>query len=91
MTLNADPVSVGSGLLPVVALPSKAGIPDGVLSVVTCSRASVPTVGKELATNRKVRKVSFTGSTAVGKHITVDAVSTMKRVSMELGGTLSPT
>eukprot|EP00040_Diaphanoeca_grandis_P031101 m.185369 g.185369 ORF g.185369 m.185369 type:complete len:540 (+) comp32232_c0_seq3:140-1759(+) len=69
-----------------VKLAYAAGIPKHVLQVVTCSRDSVEEVGKELATNEKVRKISFTGSTVVGKYLTTLAADTMKRVSMELGG-----
>lgn len=69
-----------------VKLGHQAGIPEDVLQIVTCSRESVVPVGTELVTNDKVRKVSFTGSTAVGKHLTALASNSMKRVSMELGG-----
>lgn len=67
-------------------LGKRAGIPRGVLNVVTSSRENTPEVGLELTANPKVRKISFTGSTAVGKLLTRQAADTMKRVSMELGG-----
>lgn len=60
------------------------GIPSGVFSVLT-SRDSKG-VGKELATNPLVRKLTFTGSTGVGKTLMEQAASTIKRVSFELGG-----
>ncbi|KAJ2869363.1 hypothetical protein GGH93_006182 [Coemansia aciculifera] len=67
-------------------LAARAGIPPGVINLVTCSAKNTPAVGLELTTNSEVRKVSFTGSTAVGKLLMGQASTTMKRVSMELGG-----
>ncbi|KAJ2546732.1 hypothetical protein GGH95_006776, partial [Coemansia sp. RSA 1836] len=67
-------------------LAARAGIPPGVVNVVTCSAQNTPAVGLELTTNAAVRKVSFTGSTGVGKQLMGQAATTMKRVSMELGG-----
>ncbi|CAM9729186.1 unnamed protein product, partial [Phaeothamnion confervicola] len=64
----------------------QAGAPAGVINVVTCPRENVAAVGEELCTNPDVRKVSFTGSTPVGKLLLRHASSTVKRVSMELGG-----
>ena len=61
-----------------------AGVPKGVVNLVTCSDP-VP-VGKVLTTHSKVRKVPFTGSTAVGKMLAGKAAANMKRVSCELGG-----
>ncbi len=61
-----------------------AGIPPGVVNLVTTSDPGP--VGDELLDNPVVRKISFTGSTEVGKHIAARASATMKRVSMELGG-----
>lgn len=69
-----------------VALAAEAGLPPGVLEIVTCDRNNITAVGNVLATHPLVRKVSFTGSTAVGKHLTQLAAGSMKRVSMELGG-----
>ena len=61
-----------------------AGLPDGVINLVT---ASDPTpIGEEFVTNPKVRKLTFTGSTAIGKMLAGKAASHMKRVSCELGG-----
>ena len=52
----------------------------------TGSKARAPEIGTELATNPDVRKISFTGSTAVGKLLMTQSANTVKRVSMELGG-----
>ncbi len=64
-------------------LAARAGIPDGVLSVIT--GASGP-IGKELTTNPIVRKFTFTGSTEIGKQLMAQCASTVKKVSLELGG-----
>lgn len=70
--------------LALVKLAELAGIPAGVVNIVTTSAPA--TVGEVLCTHPKVRKVSFTGSTPVGKHILAQAADTVKKVSMELGG-----
>jgi aldehyde dehydrogenase (NAD+) len=64
----------------------EAGLPKGVLNVVTCSRDHVAEVGEEMITNSRVRGVSFTGSSAVGREIARDAAYHLKRFGMELGG-----
>ena len=64
-------------------LAERAGIPKGVISVVT---GDPRMVGKELTTNPTIRKITFTGSTAVGKLLMAQSASTVKKVSMELGG-----
>ena len=69
--------------LALAALAERAGIPAGVLSVVTGAAGEV---GTELATNPLVRKLSFTGSTEVGRHLMQQTAATVKKVSMELGG-----
>ncbi|KAI7872089.1 Aldehyde/histidinol dehydrogenase [Spinellus fusiger] len=66
-------------------LAKRVGIPAGVINMVTTDK-HVSEVGKELCTNPTVRNISFTGSTQVGKLLTAQSSSTMKRVSMELGG-----
>jgi len=58
-------------------------VPAGVFSVIT---GSAGTIGSELCSNKTVRKVSFTGSTEVGKILLKQCADTVKRVSMELGG-----
>src|ERR1700722_3112006 len=62
----------------------QAGLPAGVVNLVTASDP-VP-VAEEFLTNRAVRKITFTGSTEVGKHIAERAAGQLKRVSLELGG-----
>jgi len=64
-------------------LAERAGIPKGVVSVVT--GASGP-IGKELTSNPLVRKFTFTGSTEVGKQLMQQCATTVKKVSLELGG-----
>ena len=65
------------------ALAQEVGIPDGVVNVVTGSAAEI---GDELTTNPLVKKITFTGSTEVGKVLMAKAAQTVKKVSMELGG-----
>lgn len=60
------------------------GLPPGVVNLVTAADP-VP-IGTEFCTNPSVRKLTFTGSTAVGKKLAQDAAPQLKRVSMELGG-----
>lgn len=67
-------------------LAEEAGVPAGVLNVVTCSRVNAAAIGKELCENPLVAKISFTGSTAVGKILLSQCASTVKKTSMELGG-----
>ena len=59
------------------------GIPDGVINILCGKTAEI---GEALTGSNKVRKLTFTGSTAVGKKLTADCAATMKRTSMELGG-----
>lgn len=72
--------------LALAALAQEAGIPAGVFNVVTASLAHAPEVGEVLTTHPTVRKVSFTGSTEVGKILMRQSASTLKRLSLELGG-----
>ncbi|MBN8534069.1 MAG: NAD-dependent succinate-semialdehyde dehydrogenase [Rhizobiales bacterium] len=65
------------------AMCEKAGIPAGVVNIVTGSASEI---GGELTSNPAVRKISFTGSTEIGKLLMAQAATTMKRCSMELGG-----
>jgi succinate-semialdehyde dehydrogenase/glutarate-semialdehyde dehydrogenase len=65
------------------ALAERAGVPPGVISVITGAASEI---GTEMCTNSKVRKVSFTGSTEVGRHLLAQSASTVKKVSLELGG-----
>ena len=70
--------------LALAALAEEAGLPRGVLNVVTAADP-VP-VGAELTSNEKVRVVTFTGSTEVGRILMRQSASTIKKVSLELGG-----
>ena len=65
-------------------LADRAGIPAGVLNVVTTARPAE--VGGALTSSEIVRKLSFTGSTPVGKLLIKQCADTVKKVSMELGG-----
>ena len=69
--------------LALAELARRAGIPDGVLNVVTGPPAPI---GEELTENPLVRKISFTGSTAVGKRLMRQSAETVKGISLELGG-----
>ena len=64
-------------------LAERAGVPKGVFSVVTGKSGEI---GEEMTTNPIVRKITFTGSTDVGKLLMKQAAGTVKKVSMELGG-----
>jgi succinate-semialdehyde dehydrogenase/glutarate-semialdehyde dehydrogenase len=64
-------------------LAEEAGIPKGVINIIT---GSAKEIGLELSTNPIVKKLSFTGSTEVGKILLAQSASTVKKVSMELGG-----
>lgn len=70
--------------LALAKLAERAGFPKGVLNVVTSKDSKG--FGQELASNPRVRKISFTGSTAVGSTLMQQAAGTIKRISMELGG-----
>jgi succinate-semialdehyde dehydrogenase len=72
--------------LAIAALAEKAGIPKGVFNVVTCSRENAAPVGSMLCKSPLVAGLSFTGSTHVGKILYEQCASTVKRVSLELGG-----
>jgi succinate-semialdehyde dehydrogenase/glutarate-semialdehyde dehydrogenase len=64
-------------------LAARAGVPKGVLSVVT---GSADAIGGEMSTNPAVRKLTFTGSTEIGKKLMAQCAGTVKKTSMELGG-----
>ena len=70
--------------LALAQLASEVGIPDGVINLIPTSDAK--TVGKILATSEQVRKLSFTGSTGVGKILMQQCSENVKKVSLELGG-----
>jgi len=69
--------------LALCVLAERAGVPAGVFNVITGDPREL---GLELTTNPQVRKVSFTGSTRVGKILMAQSASTVKKVSLELGG-----
>src|SRR5207247_6990970 len=69
--------------LAMAELGERAGIPKGVFSVLTGSSSAI---GGEITSNPLVRKVTFTGSTAVGKILLEQCSKTVKKTSMELGG-----
>jgi succinate-semialdehyde dehydrogenase/glutarate-semialdehyde dehydrogenase len=71
-------------MLALAQLLSEAGLPDGVCNVITASSAS--TVVQPLMSDPRLRKMSFTGSTPVGKKLMEQAAERLLRVSMELGG-----
>ena len=64
-------------------LAQKAGVPDGIYSVVTGDPIAI---GEEMTTNPLVKKISFTGSTRVGKILMKQCADTVKKMSLELGG-----
>lgn len=67
----------------IAELAQRAGIPAGVFNVITGSSSEI---GEVLTTDERVQKFSFTGSTEVGKQLIAQCASTVKKVSMELGG-----
>ena len=69
--------------LALARLADRAGLPPGVFNVVTGPAAEI---GQEMTSNPLVRKLSFTGSTAVGKRLMGDCAGTVKKISLELGG-----
>ena len=72
--------------LALVRLAEQAGFPPGVINLITTDREGAAEVGETLCLHPIVRKVGFTGSTEVGKRVMAHAASTVKRVSLELGG-----
>ena len=77
---EATPLSA----LAIAELGARAGIPPGVLNVVTTARPAA--VGGALTASPIVHKISFTGSTRVGKQLMAQCADTVKRISLELGG-----
>ncbi|MGB5103955.1 MAG: NADP-dependent succinate-semialdehyde dehydrogenase [Steroidobacteraceae bacterium] len=69
--------------LAMAELAARAGIPNGVFSVVTGSASAI---GGEMTSNPIVRKLTFTGSTEIGKKLMQQCAGTLKKVSLELGG-----
>src|SRR3546814_15360883 len=69
--------------LALAELADRAGLPKGTFNVVTCSAGAI---GGEMTGNPIVRKVTFTGSTEIGKKLMEQCAGTIKKVSLELGG-----
>ncbi|MCY1505889.1 Succinate-semialdehyde dehydrogenase [NADP(+)] GabD [compost metagenome] len=67
-------------------LAQQAGIPAGVLNMVSASREHTPAVVDAWLADSRVRKITFTGSTPVGKHLARESAATLKKLSLELGG-----
>jgi len=72
--------------LAIAALAEEAGLPAGVLSIVTGDAADAPAIGTEMTSNPLVRKLGFTGSNAVGKLLMAQCAPQLKKISLELGG-----
>lgn len=71
--------------LAIAELAQRVGIPKGVINIITCSKGDNEAgVGKEICQNPKVKKVSFTGSTRVGKILMQQSAGTLKKLSFEL-------
>lgn len=64
-------------------MADKIGLPAGVINIIT---GDAPAIGEEMCENPAVRKITFTGSTRVGKLLAANAGKNMKKISMELGG-----
>lgn len=67
-------------------LAERAGLPKGVFNIVIGDSEDAPAIGGELTSNPIVRKISFTGSTEIGKLLMRQSADTVKKVSLELGG-----
>ena len=72
--------------LALVKLAEQAGVPAGVLNIVTASRQKAAEVVDVWLDDARVRKITFTGSTPIGKHLARRSAETLKRLSLELGG-----
>ncbi len=75
-----------TGGLMIADLLAEAGFPAGTVNVVTCSRDNVAEVGSKLIDDPRVARVSFTGSTAVGREVAKACAAQFKRVILEMGG-----
>ena len=72
--------------LALIKLAQEAGVPAGVINIVTASRERTPEVVDVWLDDARVRKISFTGSTPVGQHLARRSANTLKKLSLELGG-----
>ena len=78
------PAETPLSALALAVLAQRAGLPKGIFNIVTTKHS--PRVGQEMTGNSLVRKFSFTGSTEIGKLLMRQCASTVKKVSLELGG-----
>lgn len=67
----------------VIKVFEQAGIPEGVINLVT---GNAEAIGQEMLTNKDVRMITFTGSTAVGKYLMKESAQHVKKIALELGG-----
>jgi aldehyde dehydrogenase (NAD+) len=81
----SEEAAVTGGIL-LAQIFEEAGLPPGVLNVITCTREDAVEVGDEMISNPAVRRISFTGSTSVGRLIAEKAGRHLKRAVLELGG-----
>ncbi|MEJ8569258.1 NAD-dependent succinate-semialdehyde dehydrogenase [Elongatibacter sediminis] len=72
--------------LALARLAEEAGFPPGTVNVLSASRSNGALVGDAWLADGRVRKITFTGSTPVGKHLARESAETLKRLSLELGG-----
>ena len=72
--------------LALVKLIEEAGFPAGVVNIISTSRDNVADAVDVWLQDSRVRKITFTGSTAVGKHLARESATTLKKLTMELGG-----
>ncbi|RKT13653.1 succinate semialdehyde dehydrogenase [Paraburkholderia sp. RAU2J] len=72
--------------LALVHLAHEAGVPNGVLNLIAASRESTVEAVADWLADGRVRKITFTGSTPVGKHLARESAGTLKKLSLELGG-----
>jgi succinate-semialdehyde dehydrogenase/glutarate-semialdehyde dehydrogenase len=72
--------------LAVAVLAEEAGLPAGVLSIVTGDGEDAPAIGREMTSSPLVRKLGFTGSNEIGKLLMAQCASGLKKISLELGG-----
>jgi succinate-semialdehyde dehydrogenase/glutarate-semialdehyde dehydrogenase len=72
--------------LALAELASRAGVPDGVINILTADAHNSIAIGKALCDSRVVKHLSFTGSTEVGKLLMMQCAPTVKKIALELGG-----
>src|SRR5258706_7067730 len=86
-TVGANPAEdTPLSALAVAKLAEEAGIPAGCINIVPASRGHAPSVVDAWLADERVRKITFTGSTPVGKHLARASADTLKKCSLELGG-----